>query len=158
MPRIEIETIIENASLETVFDISRSIDVHIESTEGTNERAIAGVTSGLVELNDEITWRAKHLGVYQNLTSKITGFDRPIFFADEMLKGAFKGFRHEHFFSKHNDKDVLVKDVFDYTSPLDVLGKLADILFLEKYMTRFLVTRNACIKRIVESGDWKKYL
>ncbi len=88
MPRIEIEIVI-NAKIVTVFDLARSIDLHKISTEKTNEIAIAGKTSGLIGANESVTWRAKHFGIYQNLTSKITEFDRPNYFADEMVKGAF---------------------------------------------------------------------
>jgi hypothetical protein len=30
------------------FDLSRSIDLHLESMVASNERAVAGVTSGLI--------------------------------------------------------------------------------------------------------------
>jgi hypothetical protein len=75
--QIEISTQI-NASLERCFDLSRSIDLHIGSTKQTGERAIAGRTSGLMELGETVTWRAKHFGVWQNLTSKITDLSTPI--------------------------------------------------------------------------------
>lgn len=93
MTTIHLETNI-NAHVEQVFDLSRSIDLHLESTAKTNERAIAGVTSGLIEYGETVTWRAKHFGVYQNFTSKITQYDYPNSFTDEMQKGAFKSFKH----------------------------------------------------------------
>jgi len=42
--------------------------------------------SGLIGMNDSVTWRAKHFGVYQKSTSKITEFERPNYFVDEMQK------------------------------------------------------------------------
>ncbi len=69
MPKIHLQTFIK-AKKELVFDLSRSIDLHLLSTKKTNEKAIAGKTSGLMELNDTVTWRAKHLGIYQNLNPK----------------------------------------------------------------------------------------
>jgi hypothetical protein len=60
------------------------------STEETNERAIAGITSGLMKLNDVVNWRAKHFGIYQNFTSKISEYDSPNYFVSEMVEGAFK--------------------------------------------------------------------
>src|SRR4051812_32244318 len=110
MPIIELSTVI-HASIGTCFDLARSIDLHIESTKQTGERAIAGRTSGLIELDETVTWQAKHFGIRQNLTSKITTFDYPNFFADEMVKGAFKSFRHEHHFAWVDDH-TLMKDVF----------------------------------------------
>jgi ligand-binding SRPBCC domain-containing protein len=156
MPRIKILTKIK-ANKEIVFDLSRSIDLHKISTEQTNEKAISGKTSGLIELNESVTWRAKHFGIYQNLTSKITEFDRPNYFVDEMQKGAFKQFKHEHSFAELND-DIIMTDIFDYQSPFGILGKLADKLFLEKYMTELLTERNRVIKEFAESDKWKKIL
>lgn len=149
MPRIELKTII-NAPVEKVFDLSREIDLHMESTKQTGEKAIAGKTSGLIELGETVTWRAKHFGIWQNLTSKITEFDRPNFFADEMIKGAFKNFRHEHYFS-NTDGRTLMKDVFVFESPGGVLGRLFNWLYLTGYMTRLLVERNRVIKEAAES-------
>lgn len=144
MPTIEITTII-NAPIESCFNIARDIDIHVASTAHTGERAIAGRTSGLIEFGETVTWRAKHFGVWQNLTSKITDFNSPTFFADELVEGAFKSFRHEHYFTE-DDKQTVMRDVFVFKSPLGVLGKLADWLFLKRYMTGLLVTRNKVIK------------
>ena len=156
MPRIELITRIK-ASQKLVFDLSRSIELHLKSTEKTNEKVIAGRTEGLIELGDTVTWRAKHLGVYQNFTSKIIGCKEANYFADEMVSGAFKSFHHEHFFSYENGETIL-KDVMEFTSPLGIIGKLVDFLFLEKYMTRFLILRNNTIKEFAESDKWKEIL
>ena len=142
---------------ELVFDLSRSIDIHMESTAKTNERAVAGRTSGLIELGEEVTWEATHFGVRQRLTAKITQFDRPHHFRDVMVRGAFKRFDHDHIFQPQ-DTGTLMRDVFDYTSPLGWLGKIADKLFLTRYMRGFLLERNNVIKHIAESGDAEKFL
>ncbi|MFC5282677.1 SRPBCC family protein [Pedobacter alpinus] len=156
MPIIKLETHIE-AELELVFDLSRSIDLHKISTSKTNEQAVAGITSGLIGLNEAVTWRAKHFGFYQNLTSKITEFERPNFFTDEMQKGAFKYFKHQHLFTKQDDITLMI-DVFDYQSPFGILGKMADKLFLQKYMTNLLMERNNIIKEFAETDKWKEVL
>ena len=156
MPRIEIKTKIK-AKKNIVFDLSRSIDLHKISTEQTNEEAIAGKTSGLIGINESVTWRAKHFGVYQNLTSKITEFDKPNYFVDEMQKGAFKEFKHEHHFAELNG-ETLMTDIFNYKSPLGFLGKFADKVFLKKYMTELLTERNRVVKEFAESGKWKELL
>ena len=156
MPRIELRTEIK-ADKEIVFDLSRSIDLHKISTEHTNETAIAGKTSGLIGLNESVTWRAKHFGIYQELTSKITEFDRPNYFADEMVSGAFSEFKHEHHFTDLNG-GTLMTDFFDYKSPFGFLGKLTDKVFLEKYMTDLLTERNRIVKEFAESEKWKKIL
>tara|TARA_B100000795_G_scaffold225955_2_gene181823 strand:- start:127 stop:603 length:477 start_codon:yes stop_codon:yes gene_type:complete len=156
MPIIELRTEI-NAEKKIVFDLSRSIDLHKISTQHTNEEAVAGKISGLIEMNESVTWRAKHFGVYQKLTSIITAYERPNYFVDEMQKGAFKRFKHEHHFEELNGKTLMI-DLFDYQSPLGFLGKIADKLFLEKYMTELLIERNRIVKEFAESNKWKALL
>lgn len=97
MPVIEVTTKIK-APPEVCFDLSRNIDFHIRSLQHTGERAVDGVTHGLIELGESVTWQAKHLGFAHRLTSKITAFDRPRYFQDTMTRGAFKRFRHDHYF------------------------------------------------------------
>lgn len=156
MPTIQLETSID-APIERVFDLSRSIDLHKISTKHTNEEAIAGVTTGLIKMNETVTWRAKHFGIYQKLSSKITAFERPTYFVDEMVKGIFKCFKHEHLF-KEIGGQTLMTDIFDYESPLGILGKIADTLFLKNYMRRLLAIRNETIKDFAESDKWKQVL
>jgi ligand-binding SRPBCC domain-containing protein len=150
MPKIELFTEI-HAPIEKVFDLSRSIDLHIESTKQTGEHAIAGRTSGLIELGETVTWRAKHFGIWQSLTSKITDYNYPTFFADEMMNGAFKSFRHEHHFLVV-DNGTLMRDVFAFESPFGILGRLFNWLILTKYMTKLLLERNRVIKLVAESN------
>jgi ligand-binding SRPBCC domain-containing protein len=149
MTKIEIVTHID-APIERCFDLARSIDLHVESTKKTGEKAIAGRTSGLIELGETVTWRAKHLGVWQTLTSKITEFEYPNYFTDEMVKGAFKSIRHEHLFYAINDQTVM-KDIFSFDSPYGMLGELANFLFLGWYMLNLLKKRNRVIKKAAES-------
>lgn len=148
MPVITLTTTI-NAPIERCFDISRDIDIHVASTAHTGERAIAGRTTGLIELGESVTWRAKHFGVWKNLTSKITEFKYPDYFVDELVEGAFKSFRHEHRFEADSNRTIM-RDIFDYTSPFGFLGKLADLLFLKRYMRRLLIIRNEVIKAEAE--------
>ncbi|GGH23053.1 SRPBCC family protein [Mucilaginibacter phyllosphaerae] len=153
MPKIVLTTAI-NTPIQKCFDIARDIDVHVASTVHTGERAIAGRVSGLIELGETVTWRAKHFGIWQNLTSKITAFDPPYFFADKMVSGAFKSFRHEHYFTG-DEKQTIMRDEFIFESPLGLLGKLANWLFLKRYMTNLLVKRNLVIKAEAEKNTIK---
>jgi ligand-binding SRPBCC domain-containing protein len=145
MPTIKLTTTI-NANILEVFDNSRSIDLHQESTAQTNEKAIAGKTSGLIELGESVTWRAKHFGVYQTLTSKITEMVSPTFFVDEMTKGIFRKIKHEHHFEELNDVTSMT-DIMYFESPGWIFGKLFNKLILTKYMTQLLLTRNNVIKQ-----------
>ena len=156
MPNIHLNTLIQ-ADIETVFDLSRSIDLHTISTGKTDEKAIAGKTSGLIGLNESVTWRARHFGIDQTLTSKIIAYHRPLYFVDEMVSGAFKSFKHEHHFAQVN-QGTLMTDHFHYQSPFGILGNLADFLFLKKYMTAFLTERNQVLKQYAETGVGKNLL
>jgi ligand-binding SRPBCC domain-containing protein len=153
---IRLETFID-APVDRVFDLSRSVELHKLSTKGTNEEAIDGKTTGLVELEDFITWRAKHLGIYQKLTVKIIAMDRPRSFVDTMLKGAFAYMKHTHLFEVSGTR-TLMTDVFEFKSPLGVLGRMADDLFLKAYVTRLLTNRNLEIKAVAESERWRDLL
>ena len=157
MPRIEVTTEVD-APAADVFDLSRSIDAHQATQTTHQERAVGGRTSGLIALNEEVTWEASHFGVRQKLTSKIVAMDHPHHFRDSLVRGAFKRFDHDHFFETTTSKTTLMKDVFDYTSPLGFLGQIADSIFLKSYMRRLLEERNRMIKQIAESGDSGKYL
>lgn len=137
------------APREVCFDVARDIDIHTQSAGLTEEKAIAGVTSGLIGLNETVTWEAIHFGMKQKLTARITEFDFPNRFVDEMEKGTFKRFYHSHEFIEKENGTLMV-DSFDYTSPFGLIGKVADQLFLEEYMKEFLITRNRFIKKIAE--------
>lgn len=151
MPIIEHREFIK-ASPEICFDLARNVDVHTQTTSHTKERAVGGITTGLMEKGDFVTWEAIHLGVKQRLTAKIIEMDRPHMFVDVMVKGAFRSFVHTHTFEPKENGTVMI-DHFHYTSPLGVIGRLADWLFLEKYMTHFLVGRAKALKEIAESKD-----
>ncbi len=148
MPFIRLETLIR-APAELCFDLARDIDVHVASTDGTGERAIAGTTSGLIDLGETVTWEATHFFVRQRLTSKITAFERPRMFVDEMQRGAFERWRHTHLFEEKDGATLMIDEV-DYASPLGPLGRLVDALVLGRYMTRLLAGRNEHIRQLAE--------
>jgi len=156
VPVVELELVVR-APIERVFDLSRSVELHVDSTRPTGERAVAGVTSGLLQLHDHVTWEAKHLGVRQRLTSRIVAFERPHHFRDSMVSGAFRRFDHDHDFSEV-DSGTRIKDRFDFDSPLGPLGRIANSLFLNAYMKALLELRLQVIKDVAESEAWATYL
>ena len=83
------------APIETVFDTARNIDIHRLSASQSNEKAIDGRTSGLIELNETVTWSGKHFGLNLMHKSKITQFKFPSYFVDEMEDGHFKSFKQK---------------------------------------------------------------
>ncbi len=156
MPVIELFTMIR-APRERIFDLSRSIDLHLESASDTGERAVAGVTSGLIGLGESVTWSARHFGVRQRMTVRISEYHPPTHFQDVIVKGVFARFVHDHFFEEREDGTLMI-DRLDFAAPLGPLGRLAERLVLTRYMTRFLELRNETIRRIAESDRWRNLL
>lgn len=148
MAKIRLVTTI-HAPRERVFDLARDIDAHMESAGKTKERAVDGVTSGLIGLGETVTWEARHFGVRQRLTVRITEFEYPAMFADEMVSGAFKSMKHTHRFEAIEGGTEMV-DEFEFVSPMGVLGRFVDWVFLRRYMERFIVQRNRILKEMAE--------
>jgi ligand-binding SRPBCC domain-containing protein len=156
MPKIELSLHV-NAPKEICFDLSRSIELHQASTGNTKERAIAGTTSGLIGMGETVTWRAKHFGIYQELTSRISAFYYPHSFTDTMVKGIFKTIEHQHIF-KDEGSGTLMQDVFYFEAPFGILGRFACFLFLTKYLKKFILERNNFIKLMAEGEGWRDYI
>ncbi|MGN6492577.1 MAG: SRPBCC family protein [Agriterribacter sp.] len=154
MARIELITFI-NAPVQVCFDLSRSAELHMESTSHTSETVVNGRSTGLFEKHDTVTWRAKHFGVYQQLEMEISEMNYPFSFEDRMVKGIFKSITHQHIFSDKTGNTEM-KDIFVYEVPFGLFGKLFDYTVLCSYMKRLLIKRNDCIKRYAETGKWKE--
>jgi ligand-binding SRPBCC domain-containing protein len=140
------------APLERCFDLARDIDFHTQSLGATGERAVAGRTSGLIELSESVTWEGRHLGIRQRFTAEVTAFERPTYFRDVMTAGAFREFAHDHRFETRNGETIMTDEVV-FRSPLGPLGRIADWLFLTRYMRRLLEGRCQAIKREAESTE-----
>jgi hypothetical protein len=154
------ETTIIDAPIERCFDLSRSVEVHLVANIHSGEQALAigGILSGLPELSHQVTWRAKHFGVWQNLTSKYTAMQPPTYFQATMIDGIFRSMQADHYFRALPSGATEMKDLFRVAAPLPLLGPFAELLFLRRYMLALLRERNAVIKQIAESNDWQRYL
>jgi ligand-binding SRPBCC domain-containing protein len=148
MPLIQLDTLI-HAPAAVCFDAARSIDLHVSAPSPLKHRAVAGVTSGLIGLGEEVTWEGSFLGIRQRMTSKIVALDATRTFTDEMQRGPFKRWRHTHRFEPTDDGTV-VRDHVEFASPFGPLGSAFDALFLKDFMTRFLVEHNKYIKQEAE--------
>ena len=143
------------------FDLARSIEVHLLGNTHWGEQATAGTRSGLIGMGEQVTWRARHFGVRQELTSAITAFDPPTYFQDTMLRGAFRSMQHDH--SLSGDGRTAAREMRDefsiFLAPLvGPLGWIAERVVLRRYMRNLLVERNAIIRRVAESAEWMRYL
>ena len=155
MVRIELVTNIA-APIERCFDLSRSIDLHLASTDWTGERAIAGTTSGLIGFDQTVTWQGRHFGFKVRHTSRISACDRPRYFQDCMLRGAFKSFCHDHYFENISG-ETRMRDSMQFEAPWGFVGHLFEGV-LDRHMRVLLDRRNKCIKRVAESHEWKDFL
>lgn len=156
MPTIEVRTLI-HAPRERCYQLALSVDLHAVSTARTGEQIVGGVRSGVLRLGDSVTFRARHFGVWQQLTSQVTETQPPAYFCDEMQRGAFRSMRHEHHFTETAGLTEM-RDVFYFVSPLGALGRLADVLVLRGYLRRFLAERGAVIKHYAETDAWRQVL
>lgn len=148
MPTIQLVTEI-HAHLERCFDLARDVEVHSRTTDFTQERIVGGITTGLLNEGDTVTFEGVHFGIRQRLTSRIVEMERPHRFVDEMVSGAFQSLRHVHEFSEEDGLTVMT-DILVWRSPFGVLGRCAD-LFVGPHLRSFLLRRNRALKRIAEA-------
>ncbi|HSZ01498.1 MAG TPA: SRPBCC family protein [Terriglobales bacterium] len=156
MVQIELNTAID-APIERCFDLSRSIDLNLASTKG-QQRAIAGVTSGLIGPGQEITWSGRHFGFVIRHTSRITAYDFPRYFQDSMIRGLFHSYCHDHYFEPSDGGTTLMKDLVRFAAPYGILGRVFETLLLERHIRSLLQSRNLYIKRVAQGREYSGYL
>lgn len=125
----------------TVFDASLDVDFHKASFAETGEEIVGGITSGSMALDDTVTWKAKHFGLWWEMTTKISSYDRPRFFVDEQVDGPFKTYCHEHHFAADRGGTAM-RDVVEFAAPLGPLGIIAERLALRRHMEALIDLRN----------------
>ena len=152
MPIIRHEISI-HAPIQVCFDLARTVEVHAGKTLLTKQIAIEGITFGLMERGDFVTWETTHLGMKQKLTSQVIEMVKPYRFTDAMVRGAFHSFTHTHEFIEGVTETSMI-DTFSYKSPFGILGKAANHLFLEKYMSHFIARHARKVKRIAEATKY----
>ena len=156
MSTIHLTTFIA-APVERVFDLARSVDMHKHTMTKHKEEAVAGIRFGLMEKNETVTWKAKHLFKTRFLRSEITEMKKPNRFIDEQVKGDFKKMRHEHHF-KPCDNGTIMIDLLEFETPYGSFGRFVSKVFLTRYMKKLIEQRNLAIKEFAESERWRKYL
>ena len=149
-----------DAPIDRVFDLSRSIEVHLLANVHENDQALAvgGLTKGLVGLGEQVTWRAKHFGLWHDLTSKATVVKPPTYFQITMVEGIFRSMQADHLFRSLPSGVTELRDIFVIAAPLPILGPIAEALFLRRYMMALNRERNTVIKQLAESDEWQRYL
>ena len=156
MPTIHLTTFIA-APVARVFDLARSIDVHRESMTKHKEEAVAGTRFGLIEKNESVTWKAKHLFKTRFLRSEISDMKKPDMFIDQQVKGDFKMMKHEHHFKPCENGTIMI-DLIEFEAPYGSVGKLFSKLYLTRYLKNLIEQRNKSIKELAEGEKWRKFL
>jgi ligand-binding SRPBCC domain-containing protein len=149
VPSIRLDTVIA-APVGECFDLSLSVDAHTASMSASGERAIGGVTSGVMKHGDTVTWRARHFGITFRMISAITDYQYPLRFVDEQQRGPFRRWWHEHTFTAMANGATRMTDVVEFRSPLGLLGTMADRLVLGYYLPYLLRQRNTWLKSTLE--------
>ena len=156
MPTIHLTTFIA-APVDVVFDLSRHVAVHKESMTKYKEDAVAGTRFGLIEKDDSITWKARHLFKNRLLRVRMTEMSKPNMFTDEHSQDDFNSMKHEHHF-KPCDNGTIMIDLFHYEVPYGTAGRWFNSLYLGRYVKKLLELRNKTIKEFAETDRWKKLL
>ncbi len=156
-PRATTETIRlstwVDAPVERCFLLSLSIDLHVASAGKTQEEAIAGVTNGLIGEGETVTFRGRHLGLRLRHTSRIEELRPYSYFRDVMVSGAFRHFEHDHHFAPMDD-GTRMRNEIRFSTGWGPLGRM----LAGKRLKAFLIERNAVIKRVAQSEEWRRYL
>jgi ligand-binding SRPBCC domain-containing protein len=156
MPTIHLTTFIA-APVSVVFDLSRHIGVHKEAMSDYKEDAVAGTRFGLIEKDETVTWRAKHLFKERLQRMKIVEMIKTEMFVESQLSGDLTSYKHEHHF-KACENGMLLIDLLTFETPYGILGKWFNTLYLTGYIETLLQKRNLTIKKFAESGRWKNLL
>lgn len=142
MEIIRITTLIK-APVDRCFKLSTTIDLDLAAANSTSKSVIDGV--------------ANRLGY--PMTHKIRMEDcRPYsFFRDVMVEGAFTFYQHDHHFAPMND-GTRVRDELRFAARPGPLGRLVEKLYLRRRLTKLLRRRNALLKKVAESEEWRRYI
>ncbi|HYQ67601.1 SRPBCC family protein [Actinophytocola sp.] len=151
MARFEVTTAIA-ALPRRVFDLCLEVEVHTASMADSGEKAIGGVTSGRMKLDDTVTWQARHFGLHWRMTSVISACDPPGYFVDEQVTGPFKRWHHAHHFEPDGNGGTVMRDIIDFAAPLGPFGALAERTVLNWYMPRLIRSRNDHVRIAAESA------
>jgi ligand-binding SRPBCC domain-containing protein len=149
MTTLELITLIE-ASSETCFQLSLSIDLELKATKAHQIRAMGGVTSGIIGPGQRVEWKTKQFGITVSHMSEITAFQQPLFFQDRMVRGMFRSFQHDHFFKRLGVNKTEMRDLLHFSMPFWLMGALSERLIVRPRLRRLLLLRNSLIKKTAE--------
>jgi len=151
METIRLTTWID-APVERCFLLSLNIDLRIASGRETGEDAIEGVTTGLIGEGQTVTFQGGRFGARWRHTSKIEIVRPHSYFREVMIDGHFKVYAHDHHFAAMDD-GTRIRDEVTFSLRWS-LGRFG----ARRRLAQCLAERNAMIKRVAESEEWRNYL
>lgn len=156
MPKLHITTVI-NAPIQRVFDLSRCVSLHKRQFETHKIMPVHGKTSGVMDLHDHIAWKGKVGKKTRHLFQIITKYESPDFYRDEIRKGFFEFFHHDHYF-KDIDNGTIMIDQIEYQLPPGIINNLFNKTCTERNVSRLLKERIKMIKEFAEGNKWQAIL
>ncbi len=169
METIRLTTWID-APVERCFRLAASVERHVASTavRGDDEAGakdgggiVRGVNGGLgarVTGSGEVgKFQRLHVDVRLTHTSRIVGWRPYGYFFDVMVKGAFARFEHEHHFAAMDD-GTRMRDEIRFAARFGLLGRMVEKTVVRRNLIKLLKRRNAVIKRVAETDEWREYL
>ena len=157
MPLIRCDITV-NAPPQRCFDLTRSVDLHADSSVEIAARAVGGRRSGLSADGDTTVWSARFLGLRSAMTTRIADLAPPTRFRDVMTRGLLRRFEHLYGFEPLADGGCVVSDELHVQAPFGVLGRVAERAYLTRRMGYLVRRRLECIKAVAEGEDWRRYL
>jgi hypothetical protein len=147
-----------DAPMERCFKLATSID--LVAAAGTGEKAVGGVTSGLIGSDGFVQWQGRQFGRTGIHTShidstRIDGWRPSSYFREVMVQGTFARFEHERHFALMDD-GTRMRDEIRFSIP-GLLSGLSEKL-VRHHLIAILRQRNALIKQVAESEQWRRYL
>ncbi|MCB9662937.1 MAG: SRPBCC family protein [Alphaproteobacteria bacterium] len=148
MHTLRIETRIA-APCQTCFDLALDMDFHVQTLRDTGERIVGGCATGRIGPGETVTFEGVHFGVRQRFTARITAYEAPTWFRDEMVQGAFTSFAHDHRF-RPTEGGCVMEDEVRFVAPFGVLGRWVGQHVLRPHLERLLRSRCEAIAREAE--------
>ena len=158
MPLIH-ETVHVRAPVARCFDLTRSVDLHVDSSPGIAARAVDGRRTGLSTEGDWTVWSARFFGLRFRMTTRIEHFTPPHRFEDRLMRGLLRRFTHAYRCDPLPDGTCALSDHLTVEAPFPPFGRLVERLYLQRRMRILVRQRLHAIKTVAEDDTlWPRYL
>jgi ligand-binding SRPBCC domain-containing protein len=107
-----------------------------------------------LRLGSEVRLRSRQLPLpwAQTWLVRVVRLEAPTLIVDELLRGPFPAWRHEHRFAELPDGRTQLTDRVEYRLPAGRLGRIADALFVRRLLQATFRSRHARTRAVLETG------